>query len=237
MRSLLAAVFLLLGCDCMHGNVALLQPSDPMTRMNESTAVLVGYDSAGSVTGVCSGVFVTQVEILTAAHCTGLAFPEESEDADPIARPIAYFTRHDVAGKDLEEARPTGRAIVVAVDPAHDLALLSVGGRNDHGIAILDTGEIYQGEHVWTMGHTYGLAFSASDGVIGADRELEHHGHKMHVLQVVSGANFGNSGGGVWNDDGELLGIASFRIRDSALTFFIHRDEVAAFLAREGLTS
>lgn len=234
-RLIFALAALAASClSCYKGNVALFGATDPVGHMNDSTVVLVGYEPDGSVGGVCSGVYVSTVEVVTAAHCLSLAMGVE-EDDETIGHPIAYFNRSAVGGKDLDDARPTGRAIVVAHDFDSDLALLSVGQMHDHGVAWINDDPILQGQRVWAMGHVFGLPFSLTDGTIGADRIVSRRGQKVHVLQVVSGSNFGSSGGGVFSEDGGLLGIASFRIVDSSLTFFVHRDTLVEFLKREGV--
>lgn len=231
MKHLVWLALLLVSCTVLP---TLPEPSDPIEVMNEATAVLVSRDKTGAIDSVCSAVWVSQVELITAAHCASMALTDEQAEAgvEPIGHSIEYLTRRE-AGGDLDKAHGAGNAIVVAVDTAKDLALLSAGTFLEHTIAQLERGPIRQGQDVWTMGHTFGLVYSLSGGMVSADRVVRHHGHVMHVLQIVSGANFGNSGGGVWTRDGLLLGIASYRYNDSDVCMFVHRDEVLAFLKRE----
>jgi S1-C subfamily serine protease len=50
-------------------------------------------------------------------------------------------------------------------------------------------------------------------------------------MQVSAPVWFGNSGGGAFNDEGEIVGIASFIMKGPSLGFFIPVDSIRPFLA------
>jgi S1-C subfamily serine protease len=81
-----------------------------------------------------------------------------------------------------------------------------------------------QGTHVIALGHPQMLFWSASDGIVSADRWSGRP--LMHVIQVSCPINFGNSGGPVINDKGQVVGITSFMINNPSLGFIIAGDFV-----------
>jgi len=229
---------MLAGCfSCSIARSPYAPQQDPIHNISESTAVLIGRDAHGDVGGVCSAVWVSQVELLSAAHCSALAFKDddEADSEDPIGHEIEFINHSDLGQQLLDGATPSGTGVIVAIDQSKDLMLMS-GPRNRHSVATFYTGDIEQGMPLLMLGHTFGLPYSLSTGVLGADRMMRYKGNFRHMLQIVSGASYGNSGGGAWSEDGQLLGLCSFRIEDSVLTFAVHRDVLLSFLKHEGVS-
>jgi S1-C subfamily serine protease len=125
-------------------------------------------------------------------------------------------------------------AALIARDETIDLALLSaLGAPMAHPYAYVSGAPIASGDRVHIVGHTTGLPYSYTPGWISDIRGIPGpepiHGQ---FIQVFSGAWGGNSGGGMWDESGGLIGICSFRTTGAPLTFFVARDTVADFLAR-----
>jgi S1-C subfamily serine protease len=100
---------------------------------------------------------------------------------------------------------------VAAVDARRDLALLRIAG---FGLPIADLGNsdtAQVGDKVYALGAPEGLKLSLSDGIVSAIRDSEEGGYK--VLQTTAAISPGSSGGGLFNQRGQLLGITSFKIR------------------------
>lgn len=169
----------------------------------------------------CTGVWVGQNQILTAAHCVaGLAKPEGT---DPTGRPLKYSRKDEVV------LRLSHDAFVEKFDDKHDLALVRTGLSGLHEIAHLELGEIHDGDEVHIVGQTLGLWFSYCHGFIASTREAEDDSPK--VFQISAPVWFGNSGGGAFDADGRLVGIASYIRRNGPeLAFFVHRDVIKEFL-------
>jgi hypothetical protein len=194
----------------------------------------------------CSGVWLAGNRILTAFHCIRDAGrPAEDdlakaldqlglgEEWDPLGHEAHYTDR---AGS---EARPmtSYTAVVAYVDAKDDLAILGVGLEAwplHHDYTQLSSKDIRDGDAVDVVGSTAGLPFSYSHGYVGATRPGEDS-KSFKVLQVSAPIYFGNSGGGVFDMDGNLLGIADFVISHDGvpvpcLGFAIHRDVILEFL-------
>jgi serine protease Do len=127
-------------------------------------------------------------------------------------------------------------AIIDNVDVKYDLAILHVTTWPlHHDYTQLSTRNIHDGNQVDVVGSTAGLPFSYSHGYVGATRQGDDF-KSFKVLQVSAPIYFGNSGGGVFDMDGNLVGIADFVIFHAGfpvpcLGFAIHRDVIMSFLA------
>ncbi len=124
---------------------------------------------------------------------------------------------------------------VVAFDESHDLALLEAVGKAipAHKVAKLASKTPDLGEHVNIVGQPVGMYWTYIQGNVSAYRGadmLKGKGDKGPWMQVAAPVYFGNSGGGCFNDYGELVGIADW-IKDAPLmSFFVHLDTIRDFL-------
>lgn len=173
----------------------------------------------------CSGVWISATDILTAAHCVSDLSPGDV---------VHYAVRRDVthAGSDEFVAERTGT--LARVDANHDLALVRVAVAPPHGIARTSSTPLLPGEVTCTMGHPLGLWWSFSCGEVAAVRWLDDglSPAPQWWLQTTAPISPGNSGGGLFDEQGALLGIAhaSF-VRGQNLNLYVHRQYVTAFLA------
>lgn len=129
---------------------------------------------------------------------------------------------------------------VVKHDKAHDLALLVVDDPKDvpaHHVASLADNTPAVGETVHVMGHVTGLYWTYTRGLVAAYREenfrpVEKRGKKGPFMQIAGEVFRGNSGGGAFNDNGELVGLASFMPPAPNECFFVHIETIRSFLGR-----
>ncbi len=197
--------------------------------LESKTVALVGQREDGGVRAYCSGVWVLESAILTANHC--IADVENNE-------PLAYVVRSDVyAPGDLnerEDVRFRG-AVLLDRDEEHDLALLYAPSPPPHGKALVTLEPIRAGMFVQSMGQPLGLWWSYSSGEVAAVRYVESHGMKLLAVQSTTPISPGNSGGGLFDAYGQLVGIAhgSFT-RGQNLNLFIHYQYADAIIRRQG---
>jgi serine protease Do len=104
----------------------------------------------------------------------------------------------------------TFKATVVGKDPKTDLALLKldVGNRKSPlpTVKFGDSDKSRVGEWVMAIGNPFGLGGSVSVGIISA-RARSLQGPYDDFLQTDAAINKGNSGGPLFNMDGEVIGI------------------------------
>lgn len=185
----------------------------------------------------CTGVWVSDRMILTAEHCVEIENEEDSEDYDPIGKSVSFAINTEVVGVDAPTKMHS--AHVVSVSKEHDLALISTGDIIMHPNVEVSRDRLHDGDEVHVVGHTVGYWWSYMKGYVSSSsRNLEDPRGKTHELIQISIPIYkGNSGGGAFDSNGRLIGIASFIGRWPGLTFFVHRDEIVNFLKQNNVIS
>lgn len=122
----------------------------------------------------------------------------------------------------------TLEAKVLGTDPLTDLAVLEIDGSDvEHVISLGSSEDLSIGETAIAIGNPLGLEFAGSvtQGIIsGLDRSVETDSDQdgtadwvSEVIQTDAAINPGNSGGALINSNGELIGINSMKIAQSAV--------------------
>ena len=94
-----------------------------------------------------------------------------------------------------------------------DLAIIKIN-MSDTSYFKIDT-KVKNGETVYTIGNPNGFGLSFTSGVISSNlRNVIYNDTTIQVIQTSLVINEGNSGGPVFNKEGNLLGLISFRLKD-----------------------
>ena len=107
------------------------------------------------------------------------------------------------------------QAALVGSDEASDLAVLRIQPKESEPLVWAEQGcskDLVVGEVVVAIGNPLGtLGGTVTDGIISAtERNITtSDGTKMTLLQTNAAINSGNSGGGLFNLDGKLVGIVN----------------------------
>jgi len=180
----------------------------------------------------CAGVWISENQFLTAHHC----IIHEDDEKNLIGKMVKFKTRREISinRNELTLSNPHW-GLVIAIDVAHDLALInSIDLGLKHKVTRLRESSIEVGEEVKIVGHTSGLAYTYMVGIISAERE-DFPEKGDHFFQISAAAYKGNSGGGVFDKSGNLIGICSSLFnRAPNIILFVHRDEVVKFLRENG---
>lgn len=108
---------------------------------------------------------------------------------------------------DDDESFP---AKVVGTDPKTDLALLKI--ESDHNFPFVSFGDSDKaevGDWVMAVGNPFGLGGTVTAGIVSARGRNIDSGPYDDFLQVDASINKGNSGGPLFNTDGQVIGINS----------------------------
>lgn len=95
-------------------------------------------------------------------------------------------------------------------DRERDLCQLSVKGLELPAIKIGRSAALHPGATVYAIGAPQGLELTISNGIISGIRSAADH----RYLQTTAAISPGSSGGGLFNEQAELIGITTFQIRD-----------------------
>lgn len=150
--------------------------------------------------------------------------------------PTGYIltNAHVIRGESwLEVILPTGErrhvASVVMEDPSRDLAVLSVAPAPSTTVVLGDSDAAKVGERVVVIGSPRGLRQTVTDGILSQIRSPGER--EITLLQTTAPISPGSSGGPLFNDRGEVIGIVSFSFRESQnLNFAVGINEVKKLL-------
>jgi S1-C subfamily serine protease len=118
-------------------------------------------------------------------------------------------------------------AIVVALQPEHDLAVIKARTIPDdlQAATMRSTSGLNVGDHVTAVGFPFGIGPSASSGVIsGLKRDFRSPEGKRvlsNLIQFDAAANPGNSGGPLVTAEGEVIGIVTAILNPTEQRVFI----------------
>lgn len=102
-------------------------------------------------------------------------------------------------------------AELVGKDSRTDIAVIKVESENLNPAGFGDSESLSVGETVVAIGNPLGeLGGTVTEGIISAlDRDIVIDGESMNLLQTSAAVNPGNSGGGLFNEKGELIGVVN----------------------------
>ena len=104
-------------------------------------------------------------------------------------------------------------ASLVGFDAVEDLAVLKVEASGLTPAQFGDSNTLRIGEPVAALGDSLGYRSTFTDGIVSAlDREVEVDGTTMVLIQTSAAINFGNSGGPLLNQYGQVMGINTIKI-------------------------
>jgi serine protease Do len=124
----------------------------------------------------------------------------------------------------LANAARTLKAEVVSADPLTDRCYLRVpDGELDPVSGIRDYATLAIGEVVFTIGSPKGLINTLGSGLLSGLRKSEG---EAEYIQITAPVSEGSSGGGLFDERGNLIGVTTFTVRDSQnLNFAIAASE------------
>jgi len=102
------------------------------------------------------------------------------------------------------------KAKVIGKDPKTDLALLKIDAKDDIPFVVFgNSDEVRVGESVIAIGNAFGFGGTVTAGIVSAKgRHLEGQNYE-EFIQTDTSINRGNSGGPMFNMNGEVIGVNS----------------------------
>ena len=101
-------------------------------------------------------------------------------------------------------------AKIIGCDVRTDLAVIKIEENNLPYSSFVNSDDLYMGEEVIAIGNPLGLGISCSNGIISAlEKEIYINNVYLTVLQTNAAVNQGNSGGGLFDLNGNIVGIVN----------------------------
>ncbi len=189
------------------------------TAGNGTTASAVtDANTTGLTTDIVNKTADSVVEITTETVSTGSYFQQyisTGAGSGVIISEDGYILTNNHVIDGANNVKVTLRdgtsyeAKVIGKDATLDIALLKVDAEGLTPATFGDSSEIQVGDYAVVIGNPLGqLGGTVTDGIVSAlDRDVIIDGETMSLLQTNAAINPGNSGGGLFNSQGELIGI------------------------------
>ncbi|MBS0622421.1 MAG: trypsin-like peptidase domain-containing protein, partial [Verrucomicrobia bacterium] len=193
-----------LTADPVKERLERLTPAELYRRSQEAVVLINTYNKEGKLNGKGSGfsispkgLIVTNLHVLAQGHSVEVVFP----------------------GKE-----PIRDVVVVGMSPPKvDLALLQVTGAPLPALTAFKSVPVAPGDKVYVIGSPKGLVNTVSEGIVGGIR----HDGSAQLYQITAPISHGSSGGPVFNEYGEVIGVANAMAVDAQnVNFSISIDEL-----------
>lgn len=171
--------------------------------------VYVTYRGQETLYGAGSGIVISQDGyIITNAHVA------ENENY-PVSKLEVNVNTTDPETGDVVSNKYT--AELLGSDTDTDLAVLKIDATDLTAAKLGNSDELSLGDDVVVIGNPLGLETSVSKGVVsGLDRQV-YDDNSISAIQTDTAINSGNSGGGMFNMYGEVVGVVNMKlINDNA---------------------
>lgn len=91
-------------------------------------------------------------------------------------------------------------------DPTRDVCQITVKNLNAPAVTLGDSDSVAVGQRIYAIGNPLGLELTLSDGLVSGLRRDEDG---LRYIQISAPISHGSSGGGLFDDEGRLIGITS----------------------------
>jgi tetratricopeptide (TPR) repeat protein len=158
-------------------------PTELFESVSSSIVVVHGRDNEGKPQSLGSGVVLSKDEIVTNCHV--------------IEKSATLSVEH--RGREYS-------ATLKHSDYDHDVCSLNVTGFDAPAAVLGSTKPLKVGQKVFAIGAPQGLELTLSEGIISSLREVTGG----RYLQISAPISPGSSGGGLFDDEGQLIGLPTF---------------------------
>lgn len=213
--------------------------ADDSQTVSSLSATPVSLSSAGfNAASVSEGCSDSVVEIRTESVQNSQRFGQfvsEGAGSGVIVTADGYIVtnNHVIDGASkITVTLTSGKeytASLIGKDAKTDLAVIKISETSLKAAAFGSSSSLKVGEPVVAIGNPLGeLGGTVTNGIISAlDRQIEIDNEKMTLLQTDAAVNPGNSGGGLFNSEGLLVGVVNAKSSGSdieGLAFAIPAD-------------
>ena len=203
-------------------------------------------DQTNFILNGCSGTLIAPRLLLTNHHCVtrnivrvkrkvvedGVVVEKEFEEF----RDVTVSQRHVVGFREVGVS--TYQTVIVAYKQESDLALLEMRATSTPHTTFSqvypDDNDLMRGAPVFVVGNPAGLDATLTRGVVSSTSRMFRvpwaNNQEVPFIQVDAGIFGGNSGGALYNEFGELIGVPAANIPGSAVGLAIPYTLIRDFL-------
>ncbi len=166
--------------------------------------VYVTYRGQETLYGAGSGIVISSDGyIITNAHVV------ENDDYIVSKVTINVNTTDPSTGDSISNSYT---AEVLGSDTDTDLAVLKIDAEGLHAAQLGDSDKLSLGDDVVVIGNPLGLETSVAKGVVSGLNRQVYDDNSVSAIQTDTAINSGNSGGGLFNMYGEVVGIVNMKL-------------------------
>lgn len=217
------ACCLVLSIGCGIGGAYLIARTNPSSVIYQDTSKIVstGSQDSSTIKSVVEQCANSVVEIQTESVTNGSnpfqQYVSSGAGSGVILTQDGYIVTNHHVIEDANSITVRTRsgdeynASLVGSDEQSDLAVLKIDASGLTPAVLGDSTTLEVGDLAIAIGNPLGeLGGSVTSGIISAlDREMTIDGQTMTLLQTDAAVNPGNSGGGLFNANGDLIGIVN----------------------------
>ncbi|MCX7178703.1 MAG: trypsin-like peptidase domain-containing protein [Proteobacteria bacterium] len=186
-------------------------PDQVFSKLSESVYVVEAYGSDGKVVTQGSGLVTAPNQIATNCHVV------EAAKTIGIRREGKKFT-----------------AELSAADKTRDLCLLRINGKIGPTLQVRESNSLKVGQRVYAIGAPLGLELTFSEGIISSLRKADGG----FMVQTTTPISPGSSGGGLFDENGMLIGVTTLQTtKGQNLNFAVPAEWISSVSARHARAS
>jgi S1-C subfamily serine protease len=203
-RRLLFLVFILI--FIMAHNSFALAPDQIYDQVKDSIVVIKTYNESGGLITLGSGVMLPSGKFVTNYHVI------EKGGQYRVGQGNNFIP-----------------AILLALDKEKDICILSASGLSSKPANLGKSVKLKVGERVYAIGAPKGLELSLSEGLVSQLR-----GGPPPIIQTTAAISPWSSGGGLFNAEGELVGITTLQMKEGQnLNFALPVEWITQVMSKE----
>lgn len=166
--------------------------------------VYVTYRGQETLYGAGSGIVISSDGyIITNAHVA------ENDDY-PVSKLVVNVNTTDPTTGDSISNSYT--AELIGSDTDTDLAVLKIDATDLTAAKLGDSDKLSLGDDVVVIGNPLGLETSVAKGVVSGLNRQVYDDNSVSAIQTDTAINSGNSGGGLFNMYGEVVGVVNMKL-------------------------
>jgi len=174
------------GLACLAAPAHALSPAEVFAQVSPSVWRVQTLDAYGLMMSQGSAVVIAPGQLVTNCHV------------------LAKARRVQVRRDDQAKALP---AKLVKWDPQRDLCQLDAPGLEAPAVTLEPTAQVAVGQPAYAIGHPRGLDLTMSAGLVSSFRR--NTAGQLVLIQTNAAISGGSSGGGLFNEQGHLLGLTT----------------------------